>query len=173
MRDMVPMSSLQLQLRAAPPARDFIAALRAAEQRMVKPGLIAEVKKASPSRGVIQPNFDPVQVEMIDSSLPQTLLIAIHMTLDVLQIAQAYEAGGAACLSVLTDSKYFQGSFEFLKRIRAAGVSLPLLCKEFIVEAYQIYKVSSLIPSFWWSMDIVMLTYVCRRECRGRMPSCS
>jgi len=57
-----------------------------------------------------------------------------------LQIAQAYEAGGAACLSVLTDAKYFQGSFENLQKIRAAGVSTPLLCKEFIVEAYQLFK---------------------------------
>ena len=57
-----------------------------------------------------------------------------------LQIAQAYEAGGAACLSVLTDAKYFQGSFEYLQQIRLAGVGTPLLCKEFIVEAYQLFK---------------------------------
>eukprot|EP00879_Flechtneria_rotunda_P026057 GHRR01027735.1.p1 GENE.GHRR01027735.1~~GHRR01027735.1.p1 ORF type:complete len:158 (+),score=51.27 GHRR01027735.1:202-675(+) len=81
-----------------------------------KPGLIAEVKKASPSKGVIQPNFNPVK------------------------IAQAYEAGGAACLSVLTDEKFFQGSFDNLTKIKAAGVNCPLLCKEFIVEAYQIFK---------------------------------
>ncbi len=56
------------------------------------------------------------------------------------QIAKAYESGGAACLSVLTDAKYFQGSFDYLKQIRAAGVSTPLLCKEFIVEAYQLFK---------------------------------
>lgn len=57
-----------------------------------------------------------------------------------LQIAKAYEAGGAACLSVLTDSKYFQGSFKYLREIRQAGVQCPLLCKEFIVEAYQLVK---------------------------------
>ena len=59
------------------------------------------------------------------------------------QIAKAYEAGGAACLSVLTDAKYFQGSFEYLQRIRAAGVATPLLCKEFVVEAYQLFKASA------------------------------
>lgn len=57
------------------------------------------------------------------------------------QIAREYEQGGAACLSVLTDARYFQGSFEFLSQIREAGVACPLLCKEFIVEAYQLYKV--------------------------------
>ena len=103
--------------KAAPPARDFIGALRAASaSRGGKPGLIAEVKKASPSKGIIQPDFDPVR------------------------IAKAYEAGGASCLSVLTDAKFFQGSFENLSLIRAAGVTCPLLCKEFIVEAYQVYK---------------------------------
>lgn len=58
----------------------------------------------------------------------------------LLQIAKAYEAGGAACLSVLTDSKYFQGSFDYLRDIRKSGVQCPLICKEFIVEAYQLVK---------------------------------
>lgn len=61
-----------------------------------------------------------------------------------MQIAREYEQGGAACLSVLTDARYFQGSFDFLEGIRRAGVSCPLLCKEFIVEAYQLYKVRGL-----------------------------
>ncbi|XP_024536612.1 uncharacterized protein LOC9646005 [Selaginella moellendorffii] len=97
------------------PARDFVKVLkdRAAETGL--PALIAEVKKASPSRGVIQPDFDPVR------------------------IAKAYENGGASCLSVLTDSKYFQGSFENLSLIRAAQVQCPLLCKEFIIDPWQIY----------------------------------
>lgn len=79
-----------------------------------KPALIAEVKKASPSKGVIKENFDPVA------------------------IAKAYEEGGASCLSVLTDREFFQGSFDNLALIRQA-VNLPLLCKEFIIYPYQIY----------------------------------
>lgn len=57
----------------------------------------------------------------------------------LVQIAKAYEEGGAACISVLTDSKYFQGDFSYLRDIRAAGVACPLLCKEFVVEAYQMF----------------------------------
>ncbi|WIA32059.1 hypothetical protein OEZ86_002911 [Tetradesmus obliquus] len=115
-REKQPLPMLQALARQAPPARDFKAAILAKAKETGKPGLIAEVKKASPSKGVIQPNFDPVR------------------------IAAAYEAGGAACLSVLTDEKFFQGSFDNLAKIKAAGVSCPLLCKEFIVEAYQIFK---------------------------------
>ena len=63
---------------------------------------------------------------------------AVHTR--VLQIAKAYEEGGASCLSVLTDSKFFQGSFQYLQDIRTAGVSCPLLCKEFVIEAYQLFK---------------------------------
>ena len=90
---------------------DFVSALRESKN---KPALIAEVKKASPSKGVIKENFDPVA------------------------IAKAYEEGGASCLSVLTDRKFFQGSFENLAKVRKA-VNLPLLCKEFIIYPYQIY----------------------------------
>lgn len=82
------------------------------------PAVIAEVKKASPSKGVICPNFDPVK------------------------IAQAYERGGAACLSVLTDETFFQGSFENLRRVRES-VSLPLLCKEFIIDPCQVLMARS------------------------------
>src|ERR1700761_2876128 len=93
--------------------RDFIAALR--KPRIGKIGLIAEVKKASPSAGVICPNFDPVR------------------------IAKEYEAAGASCLSVLTDEKFFQGSLDYLRQIRAV-VKLPLLRKDFVIDERQILE---------------------------------
>ena len=107
----LPLANLQEQVSTAPASRNFLQALR---QNSRKPSLIAEIKKASPSKGVIRADFDPIA------------------------IAQAYERGGAACLSVLTDRKFFQGSFENLRKIRER-VRLPLLCKEFIVDPYQIY----------------------------------
>jgi len=116
MRNHQDLATLKRKLAVVPPARDFIGAIKAKLAATGRPGLIAEVKKASPSKGVIQPDFDPVK------------------------IAYAYQDGGAACLSVLTDEKYFQGSFENLQLIRQAGVDCPLLCKEFIIEAYQIFK---------------------------------
>ncbi|MFW9261320.1 indole-3-glycerol phosphate synthase TrpC [Nostoc sp. CALU 546] len=111
MREKVPLQQLLKQVLTAPPTRDFVAALR---QGKTNPALIAEVKKASPSKGVLREDFDPVA------------------------IAQSYQQGGASCLSVLTDVKFFQGSFDNLAKVRAA-VDLPILCKEFIVYAYQIY----------------------------------
>jgi indole-3-glycerol phosphate synthase len=111
LRERTPLAQLQRQISDAPPVRDFVAAL---QQGKTKPALIAEVKKASPSKGVIRQDFDPVA------------------------IAKAYQTGGATCLSVLTDQKFFQGSFENLALIRNA-VDLPLLCKEFIIYPYQIY----------------------------------
>jgi indole-3-glycerol phosphate synthase len=93
--------------------RDFLNALRHPKTRSI--ALIAEVKKASPSAGVIRPDFDPVT------------------------IARTYEAAGASCLSVLTDQKFFQGSLEYLQKIRQA-VKLPLLRKDFIIDERQILE---------------------------------
>ena len=111
LREKLPLADLQQQALLAPPSRDFVGALR---QATTFPALIAEVKKASPSKGVIRADFDPVE------------------------IAQSYQKGGAACLSVLTDQKFFQGSFSYLADIRAV-VDLPLLCKDFILYPYQMY----------------------------------
>ncbi len=111
LREQLPLADLQRQALIAPPPRDFVAALR---QGKTQPALIAEVKKASPSKGVLRSDFDPVA------------------------IATAYQQGGASCLSVLTDERFFQGSFENLAQIRAA-LDLPLLCKDFVLYPYQMY----------------------------------
>jgi indole-3-glycerol phosphate synthase len=103
--------TLQKAMTDRPGRRDFFAAL----QLHGPLALIAEVKKASPSAGIICPDFDPVR------------------------IAREYEAAGAACLSVLTDEKFFQGSLRDLKEVRAA-VSLPLLRKDFIIDERQIWE---------------------------------
>jgi indole-3-glycerol phosphate synthase len=102
---------LRQVIATLPPTRDFYAALaKGTEVR-----LIAEVKKASPSAGIIREDFDPVA------------------------IASAYQASGAACISVLTDQPYFQGSLDFLRAIRK-HVELPLLRKDFIVDTYQLLQ---------------------------------
>ena len=111
-RERVPLDQLKRQVAELPATRDFLAALKAACR---KPAVIAEVKKASPSKGVIREDFDPVA------------------------IAQGYAAGGASCLSVLTDKQFFQGGFEVLVQVRQA-VELPLLCKDFILSPYQLYQ---------------------------------
>ncbi|MCC0176074.1 indole-3-glycerol phosphate synthase TrpC [Waterburya agarophytonicola K14] len=111
MRDRLSLLELRQQVQDAPPTKDFLAALR---QGKTNPALIAEVKKASPSKGVIKADFDPVAISL------------------------AYEKGGASCLSVLTDEKFFQGGFDNLSLVRQQ-VDLPLLCKEFIIYPYQMY----------------------------------
>ena len=104
--------------------RDFIAALRKPNRGDI--ALIAEVKKASPSMGVICKDFDAVR------------------------IAKEYEAAGASCLSVLTDEKFFQGSLDYLRQIRAA-VKLPLLRKDFIIDERQI------LEAIEWGADAILL----------------
>ena len=111
-RQKVPLDQLKKQIGLLPPTRSFIAALKRAQ---VKPAVIAEVKKASPSKGVIRDDFDPVA------------------------IAKAYAAGGASCLSVLTDKQFFQGGFDVLVKVRET-VDLPLLCKEFVLSPYQLFQ---------------------------------
>ncbi len=111
-RQRVSLEKLKSQIVELPKPKSFLASLK---QASVMPAVIAEIKKASPSKGVIRDKFDPIE------------------------IAKAYQKGGASCISVLTDRTFFQGGFDVLVEVRK-NVELPLLCKDFILFPYQIYQ---------------------------------
>ena len=140
-RQRVSLEELKKQVADLPPTRDFLAALKASCR---KPAVIAEIKKASPSKGVLRDNFDPVA------------------------IAKGYAEGGASCLSVLTDKEFFQGGFEVLVEVRQA-VDLPLLCKDFILSPYQLFQARAagadaalLIAAILTDQDLTYLLKVAR-----------
>ena len=111
-RQRVPLDKLQSQIESLPNTKKFVNALQNSQST---PAIIAEVKKASPSRGIIRSDFDPIY------------------------ISRKYQEGGATCLSVLTDKKFFQGGFDILSQVRQE-VNIPLLCKDFILYPYQLYQ---------------------------------
>jgi len=123
------LADLHSDVAQAPPVRGFAAALQA-KVAAGQPAVIAEVKKASPSKGVLREHFVPAD------------------------IARSYEAGGAACLSVLTDVQFFQGSTAYLQQARAA-CNLPVLRKDFIIDPYQVVEARAM------GADCILLIAAC------------
>jgi len=125
-------ADIEARARAAPASRDFVGALRAK-----KPAVIAEIKRASPSKGLLRTNFDPAA------------------------IARSYETAGAACMSVLTDREFFQGSPEDLIKAKAA-CALPALRKDFLIDPYQAFEARAL------GADCVLLIVACLQDAELR-----
>ena len=119
-KEEIPLAELRSISESAPPSPDFIQAIRSTEY---SPALIAEVKFASPSRGILVENPDPVS------------------------LAHTYAGNGAAAISVLTDEKYFHGHLDYLRQIHIALPQLPLLRKDFICDPYQVYEARASVAS--------------------------